>query len=323
MEQKFASRWVWKGIAALALAVSASAAYAAWPDKPIKLVAPFPPGGNADVLSRALGQELSNSLGQTIVVENRPGAGGMIGSQYVSRATPDGYTFLMGAFSNVLNEFFYSKKLLDLRKDLAPVSQVVSIPNYIAVSRESKYQNLRQLLDDAKARPKTVTCGTSGVGTSSDLACAVLNQLTGVEITRVPYKGGIPSITDLIGGQVTLIANNEALPYIQDNRLRGLAVTSAKRSPLAPDLPSVAETVPGFDMSSWYGVFAPADTPPDIVAKMAETIAAVVQRPTMKQRLDALGATPVGSSPAEFRQYILDELDKWGKLVKPLNIRID
>ncbi|OWT61724.1 Bug family tripartite tricarboxylate transporter substrate binding protein [Candidimonas nitroreducens] len=314
---------LWVLAAAAVCAVSTAAAQAAWPEQTITLVAPFPPGGNADLLSRALGKDLSDALGQPVIVENKPGAGGMLGSRYVARAKADGYTLLMGAFSNVLNEFFYTKKLLDLRKDLAPVSQIVSIPNYVAVASNSKYKNLKDLLAGAKARPREITCGTSGVGTSSDLICALLNEMAGVAITRIPYKGGIPAITALMGGQITFIAANEALPYIKDKRIKGIAVTSGKRSPLAPELPSMAETVPGLEMESWYGVFAPAGTPKAVVDKLAAAISAAMKSPAMKKRLELIGAIPVGGSPAEFKTLISNDLDKWGKLVKPLNIRRD
>ena len=307
------------GIAAMA----ASPALAAWPDKPIIIVAPFPPGGNADALARQIGTALSASLGQPVVVENKPGAGGMIGSQYVARAKPDGHTFLLGSFANVLNEFFYSKKLVDLRKDLVPVTQVVSIPNYIAVSADSKYKTLKELIDDARARPGQVSCATSGVGTSSHLICEMLNQQLGVKIASIPYRGGIPAITDVIGGQATFVAANEALPYIKDKRLKGLAVTSPQKSPLAPELGLVSDVAPGFSMVSWYGLFAPVGTPKDVVDKMAMAVTTAVKSSAMKERLDTIGATPVGSSPAEFTAFIAADLSKWEKIVKPLNIRLD
>jgi len=303
--------------------VWSSAALAAWPDKPVSLIAPFAPGGNADVLARQLASALSGPLGQPMVVVNKPGAGGMLGSQYVAHAKADGQTFLLGSFANVLNEFFYTKKLLDLRKDLVPVAQLVSIPNYIAVSPNSKYQSLKELLDDAKKRPGQVSCATSGVGTSSHLLCEMLNQQFGVQITTVPYRGGAPAITDVIAGQASFVAGNEALPYIKDKRLKGLAISSPERSPLAPDLPAVAELQPGFSMVSWFAIFAPAGTPKAIVEQMSQAIAGALKTPVMKERLDALGATAVGSSPAQFNTFLLAELAKWEQVLKPMNIRLD
>lgn len=308
------------GISALSWSVSALAAL---PDKPISLVAPFAAGGNADVLARQLGAALSGPLGQPIIVENKPGAGSMLGSQFVARAKADGQTFLLGSFANVLNEFFYNKKLLDLKKDLVPVAQLVSIPNYIAVSPTSRYQSLKELLDDAKKRPGQVTCATSGVGTSSHLLCEMLNQQFGVQITAVPYRGGVPAITDVMAGQASFVAGNEALPYIRDKRLKGLAVSSAERSAFAPDLPAVAELQPGFSMVSWFGVFAPAGTPKPVVDQMSQVIAGALKTPAMKERLDALGATPVGSSAAQFNAFVLAELARWERILKPMNIRLD
>lgn len=303
--------------------LSSSLAFAAWPEKPITLVAPFPAGGNADVLARQVGAAVANSLGQPVIVENRPGAGGMLGSQYVARAKPDGYTFLLGSFANVLNEYFYKKKLLDLKKDLTPVTQLVNIPNYVAVNSNSKYKSMKDLLDDIKAHPGQVACGTSGAGTSSHLVCEMLSQQLGLKMSMVPYRGGVPAIIDVIGGQTTFVAVNEALPYIKDKRLKGLAVTSPEKSPMAPDLPPVAEFAPGFSMVSWYGIFAPAGTPKDVVVKMATAITGAVRSSGMKDGLYAIGATPVGSSPAEFTTFVSSELTRWEKIIKPMNIQLD
>ncbi|MBI5278633.1 MAG: tripartite tricarboxylate transporter substrate binding protein [Burkholderiales bacterium] len=308
--------------ALLALALSCGAA-AAWPDRPVTLVAPYPPGGNADAMARLVAQGLSARLGQPVVVENKAGAGGMIGSQYVARANPDGYTFLLGAFSNVLNEFFYRNRTLDLRRDLAPVSQVASIPNYFAATPQLKVESLADLVKEAKARPGRLTCATSGVGTSGHLACEMFRQRTGVDVVIVPYRGGAPAITDVMAGHAHFLAINEVLPYIRDKRLMGLAVTSAKRSPFAPELPAVADTLPGFELVSWYGVFVPANTPPEIVAKLGAAVAAVVKTPDSAEKLAALGATPVGSSPREFAAFVQGELVRWEKILKPLNITLD
>jgi tripartite-type tricarboxylate transporter receptor subunit TctC len=308
--------------ALLAMALSFGAA-AAWPDKPITLVAPYPAGGNADAMARLVAQGLSARLGQPVVVENKAGAGGMIGSAYVARANPDGYTFLLGAFSNVLNEFFYKNKQLDLRRDLAPVAQVASIPNYFAAAPQLKVETLADLVKEAKAKPGRLTCASSGVGTSGHLACEMFKQRTGVDIVVAPYRGGAPAITDVMGGHAHFLAINEVLPYIRDKRLKGLAVTSAKRSPFAPELPPVADTLPGFELVSWYGVFAPANTPPEIVAKVSAAVAAVVKTPESAEKLAALGATPVGSTPKEFAAFVQSELVHWEKIVKPLNITLD
>lgn len=309
-------------LALVALAASMGAS-AAWPERPVTLIAPYPAGGNADAMARLVAQDLSAKIGQPVIVENKAGAGGMLGSQYVARAKPDGYTFLLGALSNVLNEFLYKKKLLDLRQDLMPVSQVASIPNYFAIAPNPKVKSLRDLINEAKARPGSLTCATSGVGTSGHLACEMLKQRAGLDLVIVPYRGGAPAIIDVIGGHATFLAINEVLPYIRDKRLQGLAVTSAQRSPMAPELPAAADTVPGFDLVSWYGVFAPKGTPPEIIGKVSASIADSLKSAESVGRLSTLGATPVGSSPKEFSGFVNDELARWEKIIKPLNIALD
>jgi len=307
--------------ALLALTASLGAS-AAWPEKPITLVAPYPPGGNADAMARMVAQSLGTKLGQPVIVENKPGAGGMLGSQYVARSK-DGHTFLLGALSNVLNEYFYRSRPLDLRKDLLPVTQLVTVPNYFAVAADSKINSMADLIAQAKAQPGKLTCATSGVGTSGHLACEMLSQRTGIKIVTVPYKGGAPAITDVIGGHAQFLAINEVLPYIRDKRLKGLAVTSAQRSPMAPELAPVADTVPGFDLVSWYGVFAPVGTPPEVVNKVASEIAAALKSREAQERLVVLGASPVASSPQEFANFVRQELVHWEKVIKPMNIFLD
>jgi tripartite-type tricarboxylate transporter receptor subunit TctC len=307
-------------LAAVTLSTSTSAA---WPERPVTLVAPYPAGGNADAMARLIAHELSGRIGQTVIVENKPGAGGMIGSQYVAHAKPDGYTFLLGALSNVLNEYMFKQKLLDLRKDLTPVTQVASIPNYFAASPGLEIHTLAELIREAKAKPGRLICATSGLGTSGHIACEMLRQRAGVEIAIVPYRGGAPAITDVMGGHASFLAINEVLPYIRDQRLTGLAVTSTTRSPMAPQLPPAADTLPGFELVSWYGVFAPAGVPPEIVSKISGAIAAAVKTKDSTDKLAVLGATPVGSTPAEFGEFVKRELERWEKIVKPLNIALD
>jgi tripartite-type tricarboxylate transporter receptor subunit TctC len=270
----------------LAVAMGASAA---WPERPVTLVAPYPAGGNADAMARLVAQELSTRIGQPVIVENKPGAGGMLGSQHVVRSKPDGYTFLLGALSNVLNEFMYRQKPFDLRKDLVPVAQVASIPNYFAASPSTKFQSLADLIREAKAKPGKLTCATSGVGTSGHLACEMLRQRTGVDILIVPYKGGAPAITDVLGGHATFLAINEVLPYIRDKRLTGLAVTSARRSPMVPELPPASDTVPGFDLVSWYGVFAPTPIWPAGTLRLTLLNAVTLPNDLVSERISSMG----------------------------------
>jgi tripartite-type tricarboxylate transporter receptor subunit TctC len=297
--------------------------HAEWPDRSITMIVPFPPGGNTDVLGRIVAAKLSTSLHTHVIVENRPGAGSMLGSQFVARSKPDGYTVLMGSISNVLNDFFYKKPLYDIRKDLIPVSQVVNVPNYFAVSPATKIDSLAQLIRYAKQNPGKASCATSGVGTSPFLSCELFKRMAGVQMTTVPYQGGIPAIQDAIGGRVTVAVVNEALPYINNHQLTGVAVTSARPSPLAPGLPAVAQSVPGYDVTSWYGVFVPAGTPQPIVDKLGAEISKVMQADDVKKALVPLGAIPVGSSPQQFQQFVTDELTRWGKVAKELNLRLD
>lgn len=296
---------------------------AAWPEKPIVIVVPFPPGGNTDILARLVGQKLSTSLGQPVIVENKPGAGSMIGSQVVARAKPDGYTFLMGSIANVLNNFFYKKPLYDISKDLIPVSQLVAVPNYLAVNNSVNANSVSDIIAMAKATPEKVSCASSGVGTSPYLSCELLRTMAGVKMVTVAYKGGAPAMQDVMGGQATMVIANEALPYIADKRLKGIAVTTPTRTALAPDLPAISETLPGFDVTSWYGVFAPAGTPQEIVNRISAEIAVLLKAPEVLKRLEGLGATAVGSSPKEFGDYVNAELKRWETALKPMNISLD
>jgi len=310
-------------VLAAVLLGSSFGALAAWPEKLITLVVPFPPGGNTDTLARLVAQHLSSSLGQPVIVDNKPGAGSMIGSQAVARAKPDGYTLLVGSIANVLNHYFYKKPLYDITKDLVPVSQLVAVPNYLAVNNSVGVKSVAEIIAMAKANPDKVSCASSGVGTSPYLSCEMFKRMAGVNMLVVPYKGGMAAMQDVMGGQATMVIANEALPYINDKRLTGVAVTTIKRSPLASDLPAISETLPGFDVTSWYGVFAPAGTPAPIVEKLGAEIATLLMNPEVQKRLKALGATPVGSSPKEFGAYVDAELARWGAAIKPMNISLD
>lgn len=308
---------------AAAVTVAATAAHAAWPEKRITLVVPFPPGGNTDTLARLVASHLGQKLGQTVIVENKPGAGSMLGSDQVVRSAPDGYTFLVGSIANALNHYFYKKPLYDMNKDLLPVSQLVNVPNYVAVGPNEKLRTIKDIVAYAKANPKKLSCATTGVGTSTYLSCELLKVMAGIDIVNVPYKGGVAAMQDVMGGQANLVIANEALPFIKDKRLIGVAVTTGTRSPLAPDLPAVSEAVPGFDVTSWYGVFAPAGTPAPILERVAAEITEMMKDEAVLARLKQLGATPVGSSPKEFSAYVSAEMARWGTVIKPMNIQLD
>lgn len=311
------------GCAALGCIAASTSFAAAWPDRPITLVVPFSPSGSSDSIARIIGNDLSAELGQPIIVENRAGAGGMVGAQYVARASADGYTFLLGSFANLLNDFVYKKPLINLRKDLAPVSQVVSVPNYVGANPKLGFHSFSDLLERARAKPRTLTCATSGVGTSGDIACAMLRQMANVDVISVPYKGGGPAMVDVMAGHADFLIINDVLPLVRERRITGLAVTSSTRSSLVPDLPPVADTVPGFELVSWYGVFAPAGTPPDVLDKVSAAIAKSLRSPDTVKKLAALGATPVGSTPQAYAKFIAGENERWGKVVKSMNISLD
>jgi len=308
---------------ALFILLYGASSYGAWPDRDVTFIVPFPPAGNTDTVARLIATNISKDLGKQVIVDNRPGAGSMIGSQLVARAKPDGYTFLVGSIANVLNHYFYKKPLYDVTKDLIPVSQIINVPNYIVVGDKSSIKSFRDLLIYAKSNPGMVTCATTGIGTSTDLSCELIKSMAGIEITTVPYKGGAAAMQSAMAGEVTFAVVNEALPFIKDGRLVGLAVTTPTRSAFVPNLPAVSEFIPKFDVTSWYGLFAPAGTPKEIVNDMALQIQSALKKPEVVKRLEGLGAMPVGNSSKEFADYVNAELKKWELVIKPLNIVMD
>jgi tripartite-type tricarboxylate transporter receptor subunit TctC len=298
--------------------VISSTTVLAWPTQPITIVVGFAPGGNTDIIARQLAPILSSKLGVPVIVENKPGAGSMIGTQFVARSK-DGHTFLMGTFANILGEFFYRNKIVDLRGELTPIT----IANYVATAPNSKINSMADLITQVKLKPDNLSCASSGVGTSGHLACAMLAQSIGTKVNIIPYKGGAPAMIDVMAGHTDFLAINEALPYIRDKRLKGLAITSEKRSSLAPELPPVSDSLPGFDLVSWYGVFAPISTPANVIAKLNTEIVAAIKEPSVRDRIASLGATPVGNTPKEFTTIINNDLVKYEKIIKALNITLD
>jgi tripartite-type tricarboxylate transporter receptor subunit TctC len=296
--------------------------HAAWPaDKPIRMIVPYTAGGASDTLGRLVAAQLTTSLGQTVVVENRPGAGSMLGSQLVARAQPDGYTFLLGSISNVLNNYFYKEPLYNIRTDLAPVAQVVSVPNYLAVGNAVPANSVEELIALAKRKPETLSCATSGIGSSPYLSCELFKVLSGGRIINVPFKGGAQAIQAVMGGQATMFFANEALPYIAAGQVRALGVTTPKRSSYLPNVPSIAESLPGYDVTAWYGVWAPAGTPAPILEKVSAEIRAMLKNPQVLKTLDSLGAEPAGSTPEAFRRYVTSELDRWQRLTQKMDVK--
>ena len=316
--------------AALAAALAVTPAFAqapAYPTKPIRIVVPFPPGGATDILARAVAQHLTEVWGQSVIVDNRPGAGGNIGAELVAKATPDGYTLLMGTVgTHAINASLYSKMPYDHVKDFAPIILVAAVPNVLEVNPALPVNSVTELIAYAKANPGKLNFASSGNGTSIHLSGELFKVMAGVDMTHVPYKGSAPALQDLIAGQVQLMFDNlpPSLPQIKAGKLRALAVTSATRAPALPDVPTVAEAgLPGFEASSWFGVLAPAGTPPAIVAKLNAEIARWLATPEAKEKLLAQGANAAGGAPDDFARHIASETTKWAKVVKASGAKVD
>jgi tripartite-type tricarboxylate transporter receptor subunit TctC len=313
-------------VAALpALAPSALAQGAAYPNQPIRVIVPFS-AGTSDTVARLVGQQMSQTLGQPLVVESRPGAGGNIGSDACARAPADGYTICLGTISShAINPAIYTKMPYDNLRDFAPITQLASQPNALAVTMDLPAKNISELITLMKQRPGALNYGSSGVGTSIHLAGALFTQMTGTQAEHVPYRGSGQIMTALLTGELPMAFDNfsSAWPFARDQKIRILGVTSLERSPSAPDIPTVAETLPGFESLSWHGLFAPAATPPDIVARLNKEAVAALANPTVAARFKELGITPVGSSPDAFRSFVASETQRWGKVAKDAQIRIE
>ena len=312
-------------LAACLLALAAQGALAqAYPSKPIKMITPYPPGGPTDVLARAVSPKLAERLGQPIVIDNRPGASGMIGADMVAKAPGDGYTLLANASIHVINPSLYANPTYDAIKDFAAVGLIAEVPLVLVVNPKLDVKTVKDLI--AKARGKPLNFASSGNGSAPHLAGEGFKLATKTDMMHIPYKGSGPAITDLIGGQVDFMFDSlpSSMPYIKSGRLVAIAVTTKKRSAALPDVPTVAESgVPGFDVSTWYGIWAPAATPPAIVHKLSSELAAVVRLPEVRARLADLGAEAVGNTPEEFAAFNRSELAKWAKIVKDSGAKVD
>ncbi len=311
----------------LALAANGVAAADAYPTKPIRFVVAFPPGGGTDIIGRSIAQKLSERLAQQVIVDNRPGAGGNIGTDIVAKSAPDGYTILMGSAGPLaINASLFAKMPFDPLRDLAPVTLAASTPNVLVVHPSLAVHSVAELVALARANPGAINFASSGHGTPAHLAGELFNTLAGVKLVHVPYKGAAPALADLLGGQVQLMFSTmpPALPHVKEGKLRGLAVTSLKRSPAAPELPTIDEAaLPGFEANTWHGVVAPAGTPADIIERLNREIVAILHEREMVERLSAQGAEPVGSTPAEFAAYIRSETLKWAKVVRESGARAE
>jgi tripartite-type tricarboxylate transporter receptor subunit TctC len=310
-------------VAALAAAAvfNAPAAHAqVYPNKPIRMVVGFPSGGAPDTLARIVSEKISPSWGQPVVVDNKPGAGGNIGAEAVAHAPADGYTLAMGTVgTHSINGALYSKMPYDMVKDFAPVILVATTPNVLVVHPDVPAKNVAELIAMAKAKPGGLTFGTPGVGTSPHVAGEMFNAMAGVKITHVPYKGRAMAIPDLLGGHITMMFDNlpSALPVVKEGKLRALGITSAKRSPSAPDIPTLAEQgLPGFEADSWFAIFAPANTPKDVVAKLNAELNRIYSLPDVQAKLRTLGLEPVLGTPERLASYQRAEIAKWARVVK-------
>ena len=298
-----------------------------YPTKPIRMVCPIPPGGTTDLVARLVAQKLSESLGQQVIVDNRGGAGGIIGTEMVARAAPDGYTILMGSMTtHAVNPAFHPNLAYHAVRSFQPVSRIISAPQLLVVHPSVAVKSVRELIALAKAKPGELTYATASMGTTPHLAFELFKGMAGVNIVGVPYKGSGPSIIDLVGGQVNAMITGIVvlMPHVKAGRLRALAVTSPARAAVMPDLPTVAESgVPNYDVRVWFGVFLPAGAPRAIVTTLNERIRKIFAAPDVRQRLIEQGADPVTDTPEEFGAYVKTELARWTKIVKDTGARIE
>jgi tripartite-type tricarboxylate transporter receptor subunit TctC len=314
--------------ATLVLALFAGAAIAqSWPSRPVRLISPFAPGGGADITSRAVAQKLTESFGQQVIVDNRGGAGGMLGVDLAAKSTPDGYTLVLGTIGPIaINPSLLSKMSYDPLKDLAPISQAAVAVNVLVVHPSLPVNSVKEFIALAKSRPNALNYGSSGFGAADHLAGELFNSMVGVKMAHIPYKGGAPAMLDLVSGNVQLVFStlSTATAAIEGKRVRALAVAGGQRFPGMPDLPTMSEAgLKGFEVNNWYGLFAPAGTPKDIIARVSADAGKALAMADVKKRLMDAGIIAVSSSPEAFAAYIRAETDKWGKVIRAANIKAD
>ena len=318
----------------LQLAAASAVAPASWraaraqpiifPDHPVRLIVPFAPAGGADIVGRLLSARLSEMWGQQVVVENHSGAGGNIAAELAAKAKPDGYVLLLAPLGHAINKFLFGKLNYDPVADFAPISLVCTYPNIMVVPVSSPARSVQEFIDHARANPGRITFASSSLGTSAHLAGELFKRMAGIEMTHIPYRGAGPAYNDVIPGRIDVMfpTASSALPLMQSGKLRGLAVTTLKRQEWAPELPTVAESgLPGFEVASWYGLFAPAGTPPEIVGKISADAVRVAHEPDVIQQLADVATTAVGSNPEGLRRHLKAEMDKWGPVILDAQIR--
>ena len=302
-----------------------ASAQSPFPSRPVHIYVPYPAGGAVDVLARTLGDVVSRQWGQGVVVENRPGAGGVVASQALAAAAPDGYTLIVVASGHPTNPFLYEKLPYDTFKDFTPISLLASSPNILLVKADSPFKTVADVIVQARAKPGSLAYGHAGNGTSTHLAGELLKNLAKIDINAIPYKGGAPAINDLLGGQIPMSFNNgpESVGQLAAGSVRALAVTTASRASFLPDVPSMSETVPGYDTEVWWGLLGPAGMPPDLVEKLSHDFVAALNTDAVRQRLGKLGASPIGSSPKEFDTKIHADYEKWGPIIKAAGMKAE
>ncbi|GAB3467559.1 Bug family tripartite tricarboxylate transporter substrate binding protein [Polaromonas eurypsychrophila] len=319
-------------LAAIGFIATPAAAQSGWPNKPVRIVVPFAPGGTTDILARAVAPELTKAFGQPFVVDNRAGAGGNVGADLVAKSPADGYTLLMGTVgTHGINKSIYAKMPFDPQKDFAPITLVAGVPNVMVMNTEKAAKlginNVADFVKYAKANPGKLSMASSGNGTSIHLAGELFKSQNGIFMTHIPYRGSGPALLDMIGGNVDVMFDNlpSAMPQIKGGKLKAFAVTSAERSGAMPELPTVAEAgkLKGFEASSWFGLLAPAGTPPEIVSRIQQEVAKALATPAIKEKMLAQGAIPSGNTPQEFAKLIDSEITKWAQVVKVSGAKVD
>ena len=314
-------------LAGLGLTAHAQPAAAEWPNKPIRWVVPFPPGGAMDAIARTLGEKAAKSLGQPFVIENKPGAGGNIGADFVAKQPGDGYTLMITSIGMATNKPLYGKLSYDPVKDFAPVSLLAVVPNVLVTNAtQPDVKNVKDVIAAARSAPGKLTYASAGNGTSIHLAGEVFTSLANVDMLHIPYKGSGPAVADLLGGQINYMFDSitSARPHIQSGKLRALGVTTAKRSSTLPEVPTLAEAgVPGYEVSPWFAVFMPASTPKAIVGKLNKALLAAMKDPDVVKRFETIGAEPVGSTPDELAKHLARESERWTKLITERGIKLD
>jgi tripartite-type tricarboxylate transporter receptor subunit TctC len=296
-----------------------------YPDKPIKLLVPYAPGSTTTNLARLLAEKLGQALGGSMYVENKPGAGGNLGMQYIAQSKPDGYSLLMAPIGVSINPVLYKDLPFNPIRDLVPIGLYASVPNLLVINPEVPATNLEEFLDYAKKNPGKLNYASSGSGSSSHLASEMLKAAAHIDMTHVPYKGGGAAMTDLIGGRVQVLFDQTpgVLPFLRDQRVRVIAVSSAKPSSATPEIPPLATAVPGFDMTVWFGIMAPAGTPKPIVDRINAEMVKILQDPSFKLTLTHMGVDAMPSTPAQFGSFLQIEMDRWAKVIKDADIKVD